>query len=234
MILKVKQEKEEIEENKRNMKFTGVNTKHYLRGVKMDLNVPKQNSDKFSGKKNNRKRRITITLEDESKDISNYDTPQKTRPGPRTYFQQPDSPILTKANSIMNKKSVRFQKYLNHEDLALDIINKTNEGFKFQDSYIYNKISNINQFSEDDFLASSMKLKFSIEKYDRSTIHLEFSDRRPSLHDSSKIDIDKEFLKIIRPRHTPDSSDSKNERFPNVKQSTKLISKPGDIEQELE
>jgi len=118
---------------------------------------------------------------------------------------------MAKENSIMNKKSVRFQRYLGHEDLALDVIGKTNKESKFYDSYIFNKLEkSMNMMSEQDHFNSSIKLQFSVEKHTRSTLRLDFSDHKSFINDSHKkgnisnfnycLDIDRDFQNIIRPR----------------------------------
>lgn len=89
------------------------------------------------------------------------------------YLQSLDSP---KFNSeavdeveVSGHKSVRFSKFLSHEDLIRETFKDINKESKFRDSMIFNKLEDVlGLMNENDHFESTMKLRLSSDRFMRT------------------------------------------------------------------
>jgi hypothetical protein len=130
------------------------------------------------------------------------------------------------ANKSLSK-SVTFAKYLDHEDLIMEVFDKIKKTHKFNDSYRFNKTeTTMNIMPQNQHFDSAMKIMLSTERFSRRTIRLNFDtkyDESPKKTKNSKnplvknIDYDREFQDLTIQKKKSTFSDG----FATVRQSIK-------------
>jgi hypothetical protein len=160
---------------------------------------------------------------EEFKDFATPD--KKSRVGEN--INSPDLPGLGDNTNKPYSKSVTFAKYLDHEDLIMEVFDKIKKSHKFNDSYLFNKTeTTMNLMPQNQHFDSAMKIMLSTERFSRGTIRLNLDtkyDESPKKTKNSKHPLiknlghDREFQDLIRPKKKSTFSDG----FSTVRQSIK-------------
>lgn len=118
-------------------------------------------------------RRVIIIRANEAQEESKefYTPPRRSRV--TDYLQSLDSPKFNSEvvdeGEVLAQKSVRFSKFLSHEDLIKETFKGISKESKFRDSMIFNKLEDVlGLMNENDHFESTMKLKLSSDRFMRT------------------------------------------------------------------